>query len=212
LTDFAQGTARRQYAHPPIREALCEFQFSGDAKPLDLALPGRLVDRLDAEYRGATNAFSLVQASIRQADEGGQATISVPGSPTRIRMLSKDGSRAISIGPASLTVHVLNPYPGWDAFRPEVADAFAKFVALTEPTHLARMSVRYINDVRIPRVQFETTDFFNISLHVGDGPPDTFTSVTNQVVYLDDDGTLFGLKLRVNRRSRQRCTRPFCSI
>lgn len=39
----------RKYKHPPIVEALCEFQFI-PSQPWDITIPGLLYDRINSEF------------------------------------------------------------------------------------------------------------------------------------------------------------------
>ncbi len=53
--------------------------------------------------------------------------------------------RAVRIGPHVMSYHTLAPYPGWDAFKPEMDAAIDQLYAKAPDITVTRISLRYLN-------------------------------------------------------------------
>ena len=70
--------------------------------------------------------------------------------PERVQMKWPDGSAMVQVGPHLLVINHLRPYSDWEYFRPMILDAFSKHEKISRATKLARIGLRYINQIKLP--------------------------------------------------------------
>src|SRR5271170_6401599 len=146
----------KQYARPPIEEALCEFTFAPLTPQFDFLLPGRLqLQGSMREYSGAPRT-----QNIQTIDTGAnQPHFAVQNALFRIQLPTVDGTRMVSIGPNVLAVTVLRPYEGWPNFRPRIEAALSAYREVTGVSPAVRIGVRYVNRIAVPDPHVKAASF-----------------------------------------------------
>ncbi len=150
----------RQYKHPPIEEALCEFTFASESggKQVDLTLPGRLqMHRSMKEYSGKARTQNVQK--IAASDTA--PNVSIESSIFRIQLPTQDGTRMVSVGANTLAITTLRPYDGWPNFKPRIEQALEAYVETTAPAPITRIGLRYINRIIVPDFNVRPASIFN---------------------------------------------------
>jgi uncharacterized protein (TIGR04255 family) len=130
---------------PPLLEALCEFKFAASGE-WDWTVPGRLYDQVKDRYPKKAEVQGI-QLQVEFAP-GGQASQHVASGPERIQLKTDTEEAMLQVGPNTLAVNHLRPYPGWSHFRTMVLDGYGEYTKLVPNAKLERVGVRYID--RIP--------------------------------------------------------------
>jgi uncharacterized protein (TIGR04255 family) len=124
---------------PPLVEAVCQFSFSESA-PWDWTLPGRLFDRIGAEF---SEKAALEGVEVQLAPGATQ----VVKAPDRLQMKRQDGSAMVQVGPHMLAINQLVPYPGWEAFLDLSMRIYGDYAGVCGHCGLSRIGLRYINQI-----------------------------------------------------------------
>lgn len=140
---------RRQYKNPPISEAVCAVRFVPNAD-WDLTYPALFYAKVKSEYDGKTREQKLVNLEpspkdVQQIGSQGMAVNEI----SRLQFVTKDERKIISLYQDDLAISVLRPYPGWEVFRPTIANAFDTYVSVVNPSGIRRIGFRYINQVQV---------------------------------------------------------------
>ena len=149
--------ARRQYRNPPIEEALCEFHFVPGPK-WDFTVSGKLHTKLATQYPGKPQEQKSHETDVN-INAGKPSRVKYRERLERVRLVSADGKRMVSVGHDVMSVHMLRPYQdpnrldknGWDEFLPRISEALDAYWEVAEPTKISRIGVRYINKIVIPQ-------------------------------------------------------------
>jgi uncharacterized protein (TIGR04255 family) len=154
----------RHYRNPPVVEALAELYFAGGE--WDLTVPGSFYERIKGRFpqKGQMDQLAV---ELEMGREGAR-TRTMPGAP-RSRFRSEDGSRMVQLGPDVLVVNQLRPYPHFEAWSPVLLEMLALYRELVRPTTIARLGVRYINRIVIPKPRVKMEEYFRIYAEV---PPE----------------------------------------
>ena len=137
---------RRSYPRPPITEAVIDFRFPASVTGEQLleAVKGAL----GGQYSGRPRPQELLEF---------QATLSPGGVSTAARkelhltfLTSDDGLRLVGCGNGMLSVHVLAPYPGWEAFLEQATAAVRAAAPVVAPWGFQQIAVRYIDRMFLP--------------------------------------------------------------
>jgi len=149
-------TQGKQYARPPIDEAVVEFLFDA-ALEWDGTVPGKLQGELTSAYPGRPKTQALLSLSAAPA---GSSVPFVPQTMLRTLLPNDDGTRMIGVSPNLLTVHALAPYRGWDEFNARATQALNAYWKVNAPTGVRRIRIRYINRIVIPSESIDLDDYF----------------------------------------------------
>jgi uncharacterized protein (TIGR04255 family) len=178
---------RRQYAHPPIQEALCEFKF--EPAEWDPTLPGRFQAAVTERYPGKPREQQLVTARFVVFPGQPLPQVTPQQRPVRVQFTSEDGKRVLSVGPDAVSAHRLAPYTSWEDFRPDIERALEDFRAVAKPKQLTRVGVRYVNRIVIPKVPIELDHYFRHLASIdADGLPSRVVGFVFREERVFDDG------------------------
>lgn len=175
----------RQYKTPPIEEALCDFTFA-PASEWDLTLPGKLHSEISKEYSGKPRQQNLQTVATGPGPE--QPTLALQQQLMRIQFPTEDGTRIVSIGKNNLTISVLRPYEGWQAFKPRIENALKAYRKITSPEAVTRIGLRYINRIVVPGLNQDPSKFFNYNLSDDDVLKMKIVSFLKRFEYATENG------------------------
>lgn len=185
---------RRRYKHPPIEEALCEFRFRDP--DWDPTLPGRLHQVLRDSYPGKPQQQDLMQATWH-APKGQPSNLSFRQGLARVQLVTEDGSRLVSVGVDTLSVHMLRPYQdpsnpegsGWEEFLPRIRAALTAYWQVATPRGVEQIGVRYINKITVPRGGAPAQNYFRTAPSAVPGLPGPATAFVGRMEYTYDETT-----------------------
>jgi len=133
-------------ASPPVIEALCEFRFV-PTEDWDWTLPGRIYERVKGDFPERADVHAK---ALRVPVEAGQGTsLEVLESLERVQLKRSDGTAMVQVGANLLVVNQLRPYNGWEQLRSLIARIYSEYGTLSGQTHLARIGLRYINQIDV---------------------------------------------------------------
>lgn len=152
--------SRRKYKNPPIVEATCELLFA----PVDdwnLAYTGLFLEKIKDRYAGKPREQRLLQLDTKRLTG---SPVTEPAASvreiTKVQFPTLDGKEMVAVGPGMLSVHVLKPYTGWEAYRPQIEEAVEIYRAIAKPTGIRRIGIRYINRIDLPDEKSDPRDYF----------------------------------------------------
>jgi uncharacterized protein (TIGR04255 family) len=140
--------AHPSFPNPTIQEALCEIHFEGaPSASWSPTRPGALAEALKADFP----EFETLTEQGFNVAVGPEGSIVPTPLPTRIRLKfsRKSDPTLLQMSQDVFTVNVLPPYRGWPKLKSELVRLWPMVSAVTGPTLIKRVGLRYIN--RIPR-------------------------------------------------------------
>jgi uncharacterized protein (TIGR04255 family) len=178
--------AARRYRQPPIEEALVEFRYV-PARAWDPTIPGELfqIPELRAAYPGlprTQNVLVPVESPIE-----GQPAAALQESQ-RVQFVDHASRLVLSVGPETLTVHVLRPYDGWEQFRPRIVNALTWCQPVLGFSHVSRVGLRYINRALFGSPQASPDTYFAVGPKLLPGLGDTAATFLTRVEYVSAPG------------------------
>jgi uncharacterized protein (TIGR04255 family) len=165
----------------PLVEAVCEIRMDPSV-PWDLTIPGRLFDKLQPMFseRKQTAGVEFTVKALETPETGYRQI-------EQLHFLSKDGKDVVQVREHSVAISRLAPYMGWENFKPVVMDVLSKLVAIASNSAIARMGLKYINRIAIPKAQLRLEDYFDIYPFLGAKLPQTHGPFLVGVVFPFDD-------------------------
>lgn len=148
------------YKRPPITEAVIEMRF---AEPAEAAHLEKTIADFRPYYpahRAVMNA-GLAVGGVPMAPNNQVAQIKIDQGH---RLSSHDETELIVLWPLSFVVAQLAPYPGWDQFFDRFARDWKTWKKAMGYRKIARVGVRYINRIDIPRegLSIEESDYLTV--------------------------------------------------
>jgi uncharacterized protein (TIGR04255 family) len=181
----------KQYAKPPIDEAVAEFQLEPSAE-WDGTVPGKLQGQLSAAYPGKARPQELMTLVSAAA---GSPVPFVPQPLIRTLLPNADGTRMVGVSPNLLTVHELDPYRGWDEFSDRIRQALEAYWRVNPPLGVRRVRLRYINRILIPGEQVELDDYFTAAPRVPKGITGGLMNFITRMEIPCEDGSVMVMTL-----------------
>lgn len=139
--------AHERFRNPPIVEAVAALRFANAPAWTDDARK-RIASRLKGTYAGQER--QEVQVELETKFAGPETTTTTRSSPTRLLLTTEDGTGLAGIGPGVVSVHVLKPYPGWEAFEERIQAAVRAAQDETQADGLIEVAIRYIDRIALP--------------------------------------------------------------
>jgi uncharacterized protein (TIGR04255 family) len=146
---------RRVYRNPPIQEALCQVVFHSTS--WSFGSPAAIYELLRDAYPAEPE--QIIESGLQITPSKAPSFRLEPQVP-HVRFSSSEGNRTVMVGPTTLSIHVLSPYPGWEDFRRRIANALESYLAVVRPDSVSRIGVRYINRIVINEASFSLNDYF----------------------------------------------------
>jgi uncharacterized protein (TIGR04255 family) len=130
----------KHYKNPPLIEAVCEFKFQPPAS-WNPAVPDLIYEKVQGQF------------PQRETMSGLSGEEPVPSAKAKFRRA--DGSALLQVSPKLLAINQLRPYAAWPQFKQTILEAYAIYRELARPAGLARLGLRYINQIEIPETKIE---------------------------------------------------------
>lgn len=180
--------ARKKYMNPPIIEALCEltFELPSDTPVNFITLPGLLQAKLGDAYSGQPREQRVQSVTVPVGSELDR--IQVQDQMVRLQLLTKDGTRVLSVGPNTLGISMLAPYgdDGWEGeFQPRIKAALSAYMAIAAPLAVTRIGMRYINQIELPDPKANAESYFTLNQEKIDNC--RLTAFLKRLEYQSDD-------------------------
>lgn len=144
----APRPARRKLSRAPVIEALLDIRVVpregltfADLKPLDALVAKDYPER--EEKRAATFTFAVKDAKA-------QANAEMSGEPVGTMHTDRAKRNRVQFDLNGFTQNVLAPYADFETLVAKARPHWEAYVKTSQPRSIARMAVRYINQVRLP--------------------------------------------------------------
>ena len=137
--------AHPAYAHAPLVFVVAEVRHPESPTPLN-------EDQVKAISRLLRPVFPLQETTTQFELE---LNLSADGSAARERQSeipvfrTRDQATSVTIGPVSFSLETTR-YTGWSHFRRLLAAVLEARLAVARPAGLARLGLRYVDDIRVP--------------------------------------------------------------
>lgn len=155
-----------KYVNPPLIEAVCDIRFDANSN-WDLAIPGLFFDRFKSSYPKRRQAAAIDLAVSPAKDQVEQ----ILSRHDRLQLLDEHEKDVLQIGPHLLAVNRLAPYESWQHFEPRIMAAFDAYLDIARPKRLARIGLRAVNRIEVPKPLIRMEDYFDFYPHLGDHLP-----------------------------------------
>lgn len=146
----------RKYKHPPIVEALCEFQFI-PSQPWDITIPGLLYDRINNEFP-VKQQKRRVGFDFRPKKGGLEQEVKMS---QLMQFFRPDKSALVQVGLDLLTINYLKPYSTWENFKSLILNNLKVYQDIAKPKGFKHIGLRYINRIDFDKESIELSDYFN---------------------------------------------------
>lgn len=153
----------KTYKNPPLKEAVCEFRFELDETTVNAKIESffaKIGDVLPVRKPGRQFNF---EAKIDMKATAGTLPFkqnfrefSIFLSPDEKDMVQLDGGR--------VSIHRLSPYTSWKEFFPLIQKVLSAYAECFAPKSIARIGLRYVNEMVFSKENFEYGDNFKIAL------------------------------------------------
>jgi len=185
IVDQAHTRIRRKYHNPPIIQAVCEFQFIPSGE-WDWTIPGLVYQQIEKEFPQKRQEKAL-EITI-EAQQQGAVAQNVGSSLSKMQFLRPDNSAMVQVGPNLLAVNAMRPYPGWETLRDLIERQFRIYSNIANPKGYRRIGLRYINQVVLPTLRIEMTDYFNYYPHLPETVEQLHGPFAMRVLHLYENG------------------------
>jgi uncharacterized protein (TIGR04255 family) len=151
---------------PPLVEAVCELRLDPNV-PWDLTMPGRLFEKLQPQFPERRQTLGLeLKVNIQ----------SLPQSPDyrqieNLQFLSPDNKDVVQIREHAVSVSRLAPYGAWEKYKPTALGVFEKFKGVAGESTIARVGLKYINRIVVPKPEIRLEEYFDLYPQVGNKLP-----------------------------------------
>lgn len=160
---------QREYANPPVVEALCEVYFA-DSR-WDDTVPGRFFDRVQSMGFSEKEPVQRHEAQVHLGAPSGPTP--VVRQDTRMRFRSADRARVVQIESDLVVVNQLRPYPTFADWSPSVLAVARTFAELVEAAGVSRIGLRYINRINLPGSRVNLREWFMVAPQIPSAWEDT---------------------------------------
>jgi uncharacterized protein (TIGR04255 family) len=169
-------------AKPPLIEAVCELRLD-PSLPWDLTMPGRLFEKLQTQFpeRRQTLGFEVKMnaQSLSQSPEYRQIE--------NLQFLSPDKKDVVQVREHAVSMSRLAPYEAWEKYKPTVLGVFERFRDVAGDSTIARVGLKYINRIVVPKREIRLEEYFELYPQVGSKLPQSHGPFLVGVVFPFED-------------------------
>jgi uncharacterized protein (TIGR04255 family) len=148
-----------KYNKPPIKEVILDIKLSNDST-WDLTIPGLYYEKLRGLFPNK-NKITVPEPIFIDSPHGIVQTIN---NRELIKLTVPDNKTFIEIGDHQITIHQLEPYPGWNNLLPIFHDSIKELMELIHPNVFDRLGLRYVNQINIPGEIVSISDYFDYGI------------------------------------------------
>jgi uncharacterized protein (TIGR04255 family) len=154
----------RIYPNAPITEAVVDVKVAfAPETEVDKCLD-ELRQQLKREFPTSApiHSFELQLGVKPDPIKAVSATGAASTEQVGWRLTNARADRVLQIQRRGFTFSHLPKYSNWETFEQECRPLWDSFVRVCTPTSVARLALRYINKIVIPRAQFDPREYFFI--------------------------------------------------
>ena len=165
----------KKYLHPPIVEAACEFRLHQETL-WDLTIPGLLYEKFKEGFT-RKQQYHIQEVQLHQTPQGLKQEVI---DKDIVRFIGDNKENVfIQVGPQILSIHCLQPYITWTAFKPIIYRAWSHLAEVfSSPISFQRIGLRYINRIFIPDKTVDLPSYFEFRPYLGKDLPQELAGFT----------------------------------
>lgn len=166
--------SHRNYAHPPITEAIIDLQVRGVRSDVSQS-------EAEALLAQTKDAFTSL-TPLNQFQIGWDATT---GASTHQQAMTgwryAGANSVLQVQQRGFTFSRLPPYTTWEAFQSEARKYWELASKLLSPEAVTRYAVRFVNRIVVPEVGIELSDYFALYPTIPPKIPQSVTGMFSQL-------------------------------
>lgn len=174
----------RCYRKPPLVEALCQVNFD-QSSTWDPTFPGLIYSEVESRFPERKTALGI---GVKISVDKGQLSEPSYRSDELAQFYNDEGNRLVQVGKNLLSVHHLAPYSNWDDFFPDILLGIDAYTKVASPVGIARIGLRYINDISFSGNALQHEDYFDFYPHVGQALPQQLSGFITGIQVSHEDG------------------------
>lgn len=136
---------RKQYSHPPLKEVICEIQFTPRERTKEETIL-QFCDKMKLNYPNQEEGKGIETTLGTKGDEFTQ-NIQIH----KLYRLKKDREPYIvQVSNHTLIINHQAPYQRWEVLRGKIIEALQVYMETVAPQEIERLRLRYINEISLP--------------------------------------------------------------
>ena len=154
----------KTYKNPPLLEAVCEFRFVTDGNYSAEQVTSfyeMIKGNFPIQKKGKVNKLEFRIDTEKTPDENKDSVSQ--GFYEFEHYFSEDEKYSTQLDGGRVSIHRIKPYQDWSQFFPLIQSVYAAYVEAFRPKEIARIGVRYINEIVLPADGFIFSDYFTLS-------------------------------------------------
>lgn len=157
----------KTYKNPPLLEAVCEFRFvvEGDLSTENI---GAFYTAIKASFpkqkKGKMNKLEF-HIDAEKTPEENKKNINQDYYEFE-QYFSDDEKYSVQLDGGRVSIHRIKPYTSWTDFLPLIQLVHSAYTTHFHPTGVARIGIRYINEIILPSSGFNFSDYFALQASV----------------------------------------------
>jgi uncharacterized protein (TIGR04255 family) len=157
----------KTYKNPPLLEAVCEFRFAVE-EDFSAEKIGAFYSEIQSVFpkqkKGKMNKLEF-HIDIEKTPEENKKNISQDYYEFE-QYFSDDEKYFVQLDGGRLSIHRIKPYTSWTVFLPLIQTVRNAYMTHFEPTEVARIGIRYVNEMILPSADFNFSDYFSLQASV----------------------------------------------
>lgn len=146
-----------RYPRPPLVESACRIVFANDS-PWDLSMFGEIRNKL-ASLLPRQQSMQAFEASLSLGGSGAQQRVN---REDQLKLSSEDERSFVFLRRNVLSVHRTAPYPGWDAFFPQIRASLQAYLEVAAPRVVTQLNMDYVNEIPMPSDPVDLGHWFEL--------------------------------------------------
>lgn len=154
----------KTYKNPPLLEAVCEFRFelsSEYSKEQIATFYEKIKGDFSLQKKGKVHQFQFKIEPDKTTKEN-QKSINQDFHEFE-QYLSSDEKYSVQLDGGRVSIHRVKPYHSWNEFLPLIQKVYHSYIETFSPKQLARIGMRYVNEVTLPLDGFSFSEYFTIN-------------------------------------------------
>lgn len=159
----------KTYKNPPLLEAVCEFIFivGEDISPVKISAFYSEIHTFFPKQKTGKMSKLEFHIDTEKTPEENQRNINQDFHEFN-QYFSEDDKYFVQLDGGRVSIHRIKPYTSWSwsDFLPLIQSVKNAYVNNFQPKAVARIGIRYVNEILLPSVDFVFSDFFQIQASI----------------------------------------------
>lgn len=179
----------KTYKNPPLLEAVCEFRFvvEGDLSTDNIgAFYTAIQTSFPKQKKGKMNKLEF-HIDAEKTPEENKKNISQDYYEFE-QYFSEDEKCSVQLDGGRVSIHRIKPYISWTDFLPLIHLVHNAYTTHFQPTEVARIGIRYINEIILPSSNFNFSEYFALQASVPSLDANSRQSIFLGALYEQNEG------------------------